>query len=304
MSVRRSASAYFILQGATVALWWLVLIIAPSSRTLFLADKAPETVLLAFWLPDLALLALGSAIGACLCLRDSGYTLAVLWFVCGTVSYSTLYCLALALMTDSAWLGVALMLPAMLLSLASTFAVSPQGFRLFRQARPARPAWNVTKTGVQVIFMWGVALVLLPMMIVELERRIGVPNFDSSFQRFFGLSCFILFSVLGLWSGFTMAREGDGTPLPLDSPRRLVVSGAYAFVRNPMAIAGIGQALSVALYLGSLFVVVYVLIGAWMWQFLTRPLEEEDMRRNFGAPYEDYRHEVRCWLPRLKPYKN
>jgi protein-S-isoprenylcysteine O-methyltransferase Ste14 len=33
------------------------------------------------------------------------------------------------------------------------------------------------------------------------------------------------------------AREGQGTPSPLAPPRRLVVSGAYRWVRHPMYIA-------------------------------------------------------------------
>lgn len=304
MNVGRSAGAYFALQAAAVTGWWIVLLLVPSSRAHFRMGDASEAVLLAFWLPDLTLLALGSIVGAYLCLRGDARALAVMWLVCGAVSYATLYCFAFALMTDSAWLGVALMLPAMLLTMASTLAVSPHGARFFRQAKPARPAWNVTKTGVQIVFMWGVALLLLPSLIVELERRVGVVRFDFPFRTSIAVFCFLSFSLLGLWSGFTMARRGAGTPLPLDSPRRLVVVGAYGYVRNPMAIAGIGQGLAIALYFGSLFVLAYALIGVCVWQFLTRPLEEDDMRRNFGVPYDDYRRQVRCWLPRLKPYKN
>ena len=100
-----------------------------------------------------------------------------------------------------------------------------------------------------------------------------------------------------------MAGRGDGTPLPLDSPRRLVVSGPYSYVRNPMAIAGLGQGITVGLWMGSAFVVAYALIGTWIWQSLVRPVEEEDLLRHFGSAYEEYRHQVRCWCPNLKPYE-
>lgn len=100
-----------------------------------------------------------------------------------------------------------------------------------------------------------------------------------------------------------MASAGNGTPLPLDSPRSLVVTGPYAYVRNPMVIAGLGQGIAVGLWLGSTLVLTYVLIGAWIWQFLARPLEDEDLRRNFGAVYLTYQHHVRCWQPRLNSYE-
>jgi protein-S-isoprenylcysteine O-methyltransferase Ste14 len=80
-------------------------------------------------------------------------------------------------------------------------------------------------------------------------------------------------------------------------------SGIYAYVRNPMAISGIGQGLAVALFLVSPLVAVYALMGASLWQFVFRPLEEEDLRKNFGADYENYCETVRCWIPNRQPFK-
>jgi protein-S-isoprenylcysteine O-methyltransferase Ste14 len=100
-----------------------------------------------------------------------------------------------------------------------------------------------------------------------------------------------------------MSRVGRGTPLPLDAATRLVVSGIYEHVRNPMAISGIGQGLAVALFLGSPLVAVYALMGATLWQFVFRPLEEADLRKNFGADYENYCRAVRYWIPNRQPFK-
>ncbi len=79
-------------------------------------------------------------------------------------------------------------------------------------------------------------------------------------------------------------------------------SGVCAYVRNPMAISGIGQGLAVALFLGSPLVAVYALMGASLWRFVFRPLEE-DLRKNFGADYENYCETVRCWIPNRQPFK-
>src|ERR1044071_9320187 len=150
MNVRRWAGAYFTLQGIAVILWWLVLLLIPASRAYFKMGDA-EAALLAFWFPDLLLLGLGSMIGSWLCFRAHHLTLVVLWVVCGAISYASLYCLMFALSTDTAWLGVALMLPAMLLSVASTLAVSPFGAQLSRQANAASTTWNLMKTIMQII---------------------------------------------------------------------------------------------------------------------------------------------------------
>jgi protein-S-isoprenylcysteine O-methyltransferase Ste14 len=100
-----------------------------------------------------------------------------------------------------------------------------------------------------------------------------------------------------------MSTIGRGTPLPLDHAHELVVVGPYRYVRNPMAVSGVGQGLMVALFLGSPLVAVYALMGSGIWQHIFRPLEEDDLAARFGADYENYRREVKCWIPRLTPYQ-
>jgi len=93
---------------------------------------------------------------------------------------------------------------------------------------------------------------------------------------------------------------GKGTPLPLDCPNQLVIKGPYKFVRNPMAVAGIGQGVSVGVIFGSYLVIIYALSGAFLWHLLVRPIEEKDLEERFGKAYLDYKLNTRCWIPRLK----
>lgn len=112
-------------------------------------------------------------------------------------------------------------------------------------------------------------------------------------------------SVLTLvWWGWLvvfpeLTSYGAGTPFPYDKTRELVVSGAYGWIRNPMAVTGLLQGICVGLMLGSPLVLVYVICGAAIWQFLVRPVEEQMMEEQFGASYVAYKAEVNCWLPRL-----
>jgi protein-S-isoprenylcysteine O-methyltransferase Ste14 len=110
-------------------------------------------------------------------------------------------------------------------------------------------------------------------------------------------------SALNLSAGGFLSHRGHGTPLPMHCPRWLVVTGPYAYVRNPMAIAGLGQGLAVVLWLGSWFGLVYVALGGLVWQYIARPAEEADLKRRFGPEYDAYRSEIRCWWPRLNPYR-
>jgi protein-S-isoprenylcysteine O-methyltransferase Ste14 len=194
------------------------------------------------------------------------------------------------------------MVPATILTVICTMSVSPLRAWAFRQARPADARWNLLKTLGQVVVFWSILLFVAPCLITVIEGRLGLERFSFAYQRPLATFFFVTFGIVGLWSGLVMAHFGQGTPLPLDSPRRLVVRGPYAFVRNPMAIASFGPGFAVALWWGSLLVFAYVMAGVWTWQYLARPLEEENMRGLFGQDFEQYSSEVPCWWPRRAPY--
>jgi protein-S-isoprenylcysteine O-methyltransferase Ste14 len=303
MKIRRNASVYFAFQGLAVAAWWALLFFVPMSRPFFQMGASKE-VLLAFWLPDLGLLAVGSLLVSAFCRFDSKFLMVGLWMVVGTISYATLYCLAFALLTDSGWLGVTLMFPAMIISGNFAVGLSPAFTELmFRRSTEAKTSWLLTKTFAQIVVVWTLILFVFPALILEIETKLGIPQFSFPFQKTLAIILFCAISLIGVSGAYTMAKIGRGTPLPLDAASKLVVAGIYSFVRNPMAISGIGQGLAVGLFLGSPLVLLYALMGGLIWQWIFRPLEEDDLRKNFGADYETYRKNVRCWIPHFKPFQ-
>ncbi|MGB1315782.1 MAG: methyltransferase family protein, partial [Chitinophagales bacterium] len=88
-----------------------------------------------------------------------------------------------------------------------------------------------------------------------------------------------------------------GTPLPMDCAQKLVVKGSYKIIRNPMAVAGIGQAFSIGLYFGSFLILFYAFSGAILWHIFVRPSEEKNLLERFGKNYLEYRNNTWCWFP-------
>ncbi len=174
-----------------------------------------------------------------------------------------------------------------------------------RRARPASVAFNTFKTLVQSFWMWLVFLGIGPFCVWKfethlLERGWFLARFSGSFAAAIILFCA---SWLVAWaSAWALIRWGEGTPLPFDATRKLVVRGPYRWVRNPMACASLLQGVAVALFLGSPLVFAYVVCGASLWNLLARPWEERDMERQFGAEFRAYQRVVRCWWPRFPPY--
>jgi protein-S-isoprenylcysteine O-methyltransferase Ste14 len=152
------------------------------------------------------------------------------------------------------------------------------------------------------VLFWSTFLGAGPALLHLLAVSFGLAPLVSAGHVILGVACFAACSALGVISAFLMAVRGRGTPLPLAAARELVLSGPDRHVRNPMAIAGIGQGVAVGVFLADPCVVLYASAGACIWQRFVRPREEEDLLQRFGARYRRYRDAVPPWWPRRPPY--
>lgn len=297
-SQTRLGGFYFAFQAGAISLWWILLWRFPELRRLFLPATSPEHDLLAFWLPDLALGALGSLLAAVLFFTRAPWLIPLVWTVTGAMLYAALYCFTWSFLTDSAWWNVALMTPAAFFSALFALDLSPSVVPVFRRAKNAPPTTNLVKTLLQITFFWTFFLLVLPLAFRGLEAKLGLLPFSFPGQVPLAVLLFALASALGLASGVTMARRGAGTPLPFDGTNQLVVSGPYAHLRNPMVVAGLTQGLAVGIGLGSWSMPGAVVCGGLIWEILVRPAEEAELMAKFGEPFARYRDQVPCWWPR------
>src|SRR4029078_8179846 len=99
------------------------------------------------------------------------------------------------------------------------------------------------------------------------------------------------------------AWQGLGTPAPVMPPKRLVVTGFYPYVRNPMYVAVTALIAGQGLLFGSVTVLEY---GAILWAgffLFVVAYEEPALGEQFGDEYKRYRANVRRWLPRITPWR-
>jgi protein-S-isoprenylcysteine O-methyltransferase Ste14 len=96
--------------------------------------------------------------------------------------------------------------------------------------------------------------------------------------------------------------RADGTPVPVASPPRLVVSGFYRYVRNPIYVGFLAVLVGQALLFGSLALLEYAVMAWFIGAGAVRFYEEPTLARKFGAEYVDYRRAVRAWIPRFHPW--
>jgi protein-S-isoprenylcysteine O-methyltransferase Ste14 len=132
--------------------------------------------------------------------------------------------------------------------------------------------WNFAPTLFPIARVLGAALIVA-----------GLPILLDSFARF--------------------ALQGLGTPAPVMPPKRLVVTGLYRYVRNPMYVAVTALIAGQGLLFGSVTVLEYSAI-VWAGFFLfVVAYEEPALGEQFGDEYKRYRANVRRWLPRITPWR-
>jgi protein-S-isoprenylcysteine O-methyltransferase Ste14 len=294
------ARLYFLVLGAVSTAWWAAVLFHDGLRRAMLGDADPR-----LWIaPDLLLfvvpcfvLAFRTHLAAlAVHLAWTGVVLA--WFgwrsleggrgAWGVIAMSFAF-------TGSVMAGLRLVRGP--LAAGGCF---PAALRI-RPAAERSIARHLGRTFLQIVAFWSFFLAVLPWSINRLEHRwdlrwtaLSVPGVAWT-----GWILFATQSLLGLWSAMEMVVRGRGTPLPSEAATRLVTTGPYALVRNPMAVAGILQGVAVGLACGSWLVIAYALTGSVVWNTLARPYEEADMAVRFGAEFEAYRRRVRCWIPRL-----
>jgi protein-S-isoprenylcysteine O-methyltransferase Ste14 len=175
--------------------------------------------------------------------------------------------------------------------------------KVFEPAAERSTAANLARTGGQTIVFWIVFIGIAPWLIQQIERMLGVPGFTFTGQELAALVIAIVGATFNLWSGVVLAVIGRGTPFPTQTARELVVIGPYRFLRNPMAFGGLAVGFAVGLYAGSWGTLAYAVAGGVIWHLTARPMEERDLAERFGASYDHYRANVRCWVPRWTPYQ-
>jgi protein-S-isoprenylcysteine O-methyltransferase Ste14 len=285
--------------------WWAMMVWVPEARAHFLPPSQGDFALWAFVLADLFLVGLPTGYAASLVLRGDDEAIAqarwTAWLVTGALGYSALWSLGASLVAWSAPLGPMLMLACAFVQAVVAWTLQPV-VQWFRVAEPASNGVRALRTVGDAVLFTGAFLGVVPLLLRLLEDTYGLPRFEPVPWVPVAVAIVVL-NAFGLVSGLWFVKEGDGTPLPVDTAGTLVVSGPYAWIRNPMAAAGIAQGILLAVALGSWITLVYSLFGGMFWHVFVRPIEEEDLERRFGAPYRAYVAAVPLWRPRLGPWR-
>jgi protein-S-isoprenylcysteine O-methyltransferase Ste14 len=145
----------------------------------------------------------------------------------------------------------------------------------------------------------GLAGCLLPYLLGDWHLHRPLPDWVVA-QVVGGL--LICSGAVPLAQSFIDFIRAGGTPVPVASPPRLVVTGFYRYVRNPIYVGFLAVLLGEVLLFGSLGLLKYTAVAWCIGAAAVRIYEEPTLSRKFGAEYQAYRRAVHAWLPRLHPW--
>ncbi|BDD83180.1 hypothetical protein TPB0596_29430 [Tsukamurella pulmonis] len=130
---------------------------------------------------------------------------------------------------------------------------------------------------------WGEALAAWPRTVLSLAIQAGV-----------------LCAIVAQRAVAEFAEHG-GTPFPWDPPARLVRTGPYAYLANPMQTAATAILVVEAAALREWRLAAAALVAVAFAAGLAARHEDGELARRFGAPWRDYRRSVPVWRPRSRP---
>ena len=139
---------------------------------------------------------------------------------------------------------------------------------------------------------------LLPYLLNDWHFHQPLPYWGIARAVGFLLICAGLIPVVDSFAGFFTA---GGTPVPVASPPRLVTSGFYRYVRNPIYVGFLAILVGQTLLFGSPGLITYTAVAWCVGAAAVRFYEEPILARKCGAEYQAYRRAVPAWLPRRRP---
>jgi protein-S-isoprenylcysteine O-methyltransferase Ste14 len=149
-------------------------------------------------------------------------------------------------------------------------------------------------------------LVLVPASILWRAEAVsvgwGLPPAAAIVPVLLGAGLVGLGLALVIWTVVLFVRSGRGTLAPWDPTTRLVVSGPYRHVRNPISgvlIVLLGE----AALLGSFPLLAWFAAAAAVNAVYIPLVEEPGLVRRYGAEFERYRASVPRWVPRRRAWQ-
>ena len=103
--------------------------------------------------------------------------------------------------------------------------------------------------------------------------------------------------VLGFMTVFKFFST-RGTPVPTSPPPKLITTGLYSWIRNPMALGLLLMLVGLGFYFGSLSQIIFFgPLPVVLYALYIKAVEEPELEMRFGQDYVEYKKRVPMFIP-------
>ncbi len=169
----------------------------------------------------------------------------------------------------------------------------------YKAAKGSRKTRNLL-TPAGVVFFFGL-IALFIFVALQVDKFSGFPKLlPTSLNIIVSVPILAIGLFLMIWSILHFTRV-KGTPVPFNPPPKLVATGPYARVRNPMLtgvfvlLFGLGV-LFRSISLVCIFTPLFIMLNVWE----VKAVEEMELEKRLGKDYVEYKKRVPMFIPRLK----
>lgn len=155
----------------------------------------------------------------------------------------------------------------------------------------------LTPLGIMFWFGLGVLFVFASLWLDEL-----LPvhlSFLPPSNIFLSLPLLIIGATLALGTVYSFIKA-RGSPVPFNLPQKLISTGLYSQIRNPMLLGWIIMLFGVGILLNSISLIfIFSPLFSLLNSFYLKNIEEKEMEKKFGKEYLSYRKGVPMFIPRF-----
>ena len=150
-------------------------------------------------------------------------------------------------------------------------------------------------------FFYGLLIFSFVVVALQTDRLLGIKDiFPRSLSIILALPIFLIALFLIGWSVLNFF-QAKGTPVPFNPPPRLVTTGPYLYVRNPMLTGVFALLFGLGVLLGSaslliVFTPLFILVNVWE----LKVIEEPELIKRLGEDYIEYRKRTPMFFPNFR----
>ncbi len=174
---------------------------------------------------------------------------------------------------------------------------------LYKVATGSKKVRNLLTPVGAIFFAFFITLFVL--LALQLDQLLKLPRlFSRPFNIILSLPILFLGLILVGWSVLHFLKV-KGTPVPFNPPPRLVVTGPYAYARNPMLFGVFILLFGFGILIGSfsfifIFTPLFIVLNVWE----LKTIEEPELAIRLGEEYLVYKKKTPMFIPNFRQIGN